>query len=217
MRVALIGATGTVGSHVLEELVARSHDVIAIVRRPGAVAAGDRVTPVVADVHDTRRLTATLGGVGAVISAFNPGWEDPRLYEQFMSGARSIQSATKAAGVERLLVVGGASSLFVDNGRQLFDVKRYPDDIVDGVRAARDYHAEILDERELDWVFLSPPPGYGMDGLTERRGTYRVGADTPLLDQDGAFSSISGSDLALAIVDEIESPSHHRQRFTVAG
>jgi uncharacterized protein len=83
-----------------------------------------------------------------------------------------------------------------------------------GVRAARDYHAELPAESGIDWVFLSPPPGYGPLGPTERCGTYRTGGDTPVVDGDG-HSAISGPDLALALVDELEAPRHHRQRFTV--
>ncbi|WP_328847648.1 NAD(P)-dependent oxidoreductase [Streptomyces sp. NBC_00258] len=213
MRIALIGATGGVGAEVLPELVSRGHQVVAIVRRAGAVDPSDRVEPVLVDVHDTPRLCEALKGVDAVISAFNPGWTAPDLYRQFLAGARSIHQAAKAAGV-RLLVVGGASSLYGEDGRQLFETTEYPDPFEAGVHAARDYYAEILDETELDWTFLSPPPGY--PGPQERRGTYRVGADTPLLDSEGGYSPISGADLAVAIVDEIETSKQQRRRFTVA-
>jgi putative NADH-flavin reductase len=215
MHVALIGGTGGVGSLVLTELLAREHDVLAIVRRADAIPAARGVTPKVADAHNTHPLARSLVGVDALISAFNPGWAEPRLYERYMSGARSIQAAAKLANV-RLFVVGGASSLYDRDGRQLIETAAHPEEHLPGIRAARDYHQELLSETELDWTFLSPPPGFAPGGEGIRIGRYRTGTDTPLMDPVGQYSSISGQDLAAAVVDEIEAPHYRQQRFTVA-
>ena len=213
MRIALVGATGATGAPILNELVARRHTVVAIVRGDRGLSAPS-VTPVTADAEHPASLVAAFAGVEAVVSAFNPGWTEADLYEKFMRGARNIQRATRDAGVARLLVVGGAASLYGADGRQLIDEMTIPEPYAAGVRAARDYHAEILGEAELDWVFLSPPPEYGPVGPTVRLGRYRTAADTPGVDDDG-HSSISGPDLALAVVDELETPRHHRERFTI--
>jgi uncharacterized protein len=216
MKVVLIGGSGAAGAELLRELVDRGHQVTAVVRRPDAIdpAAYPGVTLVPGDAYDQGSLEKAFAGADAVMSAFNPGWTEPGLYDKFMAGARTIQSAAKNAGVPRLLVVGGAGSLFGQDGRQIIESMNVPEPYAGGVRAARDYHAELLSEADIDWVFLSPPLGYGPMGPTERRGAYRAGADTPVVDQDG-HSAISGPDLALALVDELEIPRHHRQRFTV--
>lgn len=214
MQIALIGGTGGMGAFILEELASRGHDIRAVVRKPGAVATAGYLTSVQADVYDTAALSEALGGVDAVISAFNPGWHEPGLYEKYLLGARSIQTATAAAGVERLLVIGGASSLYNEDGIQMIESFTPPEPYGSGVRAARDYHQEILTETGLDWVFLSPPMDCGPMGPDGRTGGYRTGAEHPVVDKNGK-SSLSRQDLAVAVVDEIERPAHHRQRFTV--
>lgn len=213
MRIAIVGATGFAGGPILEELIARGHEAVAIVRRDGALSSAD-VEQIRADAYDQASLTSAFAGTNAVISAFNPGWTETGLHDKFMRGSRNIQQAAKDAQVARLLVVGGAGSLYGPGGRQLFDDMSIPEPYEAGVRAARDYHAEILDEADLDWVFLSPPPNFGPMGPTTRIGRYRTGSDSPVLDHEG-HSSISGRDLAIAVIDEIETPHHHRQRFTV--
>jgi putative NADH-flavin reductase len=214
MQIALIGGTGGMGTFILEELLSRGHDIKAVVRKPGAISTAEHVTPVQADVYDTAALSEALRGADAVISAFNPGWNEPGLYEKYLLGARSVQGATAAAGVERLLVIGGASSLYSEDGKQLIESFTPPEPYGSGVRAARDYHQEILTETRLDWVFLSPPMDCGPMGPDGRTGSYRTGTEHPVVDKNGK-SSLSRQDLALAVADEIERPAHHRQRFTV--
>jgi uncharacterized protein len=216
MKVVLVGGSGATGAHVLRELVSRGHQVTAVVRRPDAIdpAAYPAVTRIPADAYDQGSLEKAFAGADAVVSAFNPGWAEPGLYDKFLTGSRHIQAAAKNAGVARLLVVGGAGSLLGADGRQVIESMDVPEPYAGGVRAARDYHAELLGESAIDWVFLSPPLGYGPLGPAERRGTYRTGADTPVADEAG-HSAISGPDLALALVDELEVPRHHQQRFTV--
>ncbi|MNY41610.1 hypothetical protein D3C86_1764400 [compost metagenome] len=118
----------------------------------------------------------------------------------------------KAASLKRLLVVGGAGSLFVAPGVQLVDTPEFPAEWKEGALGAREALRLLQAETSLDWTFLSPAillePG-------ERTGAYRVGADAPLSTGEGP-GRISAADLAVAILDEIERPQHLRKRFTVA-
>jgi putative NADH-flavin reductase len=213
VQIALIGGTGGMGKFILEELVARGHEVRAVVRRPDAVLAAPLVKPVIADAYDVAALTEALGGVDVVVSAFNPGWNEPGLYEKYLRGAQNIQAATIAAGVARLLVIGGASSLYGDDGRQLIESFTPPEPYASGVRAARDYYEEIRTETRLDWTYLSPPMDCGPLGPDGRTGRYRTGTDHPVIDARGK-NSLSCQDLAVAVVDEVERPAHRQQRFT---
>lgn len=216
MKIALIGATGFVGSAVLTELLSRGHDVTALARNPAKVTPQDKLKVVTADVLDSQQVAQAVKGHDAVISAFNPGWQEPALYDLFLKGSQAIRAGVKQAGVKRLLIVGGAASLFVAPGVQLFDTPAFqehvPAFVIPGARAARDELNRVRSETVLEWTFLSPPANL-FDG--ERRGAYRLGSENLLMDGDKP-AGISQRDLAIAIVDEIQNPRHLRQRFTVA-
>ena len=216
MKIALIGATGFVGTAVLAELLQRDHHVTALVRNPARVAAQPMLTAQALDAFDANAVAAAVAGHDAVISAFNPGWDAPDLYALFMKGSAAIDAGVEKSGVKRLLVVGGAGSLFVAPGVQMVDTPEFashvPANIIPGAKAARDALTALRGNNALDWTFLSPPallaPG-------ERTGKYRVGGEQLLMAGD-APAGISVADLAIAIVDEIEKPQHVRARFTVA-
>lgn len=213
MNIALIGATGFVGSAVLTELLARRHTVTVLARTPSKVTAQTGLTVMHADALDAAQVASAVAGHDAVISAYNPGWSEPDIHALFLQGSQAIVDGTKQAGVKRLLVVGGAGSLYIAPGRQLVDSPDFPEAYKAGALAARELLVRIQKETTLDWTFLSPPialaPG-------ERTGQYRVGADSPLPGQGDAPAGISVTDLAVAIVDEIEQPRHMQKRFTVA-
>jgi uncharacterized protein len=216
MKIALIGATGFVGTAVLAELLQRGHAVTALVRNPARLAVQPALTARALDATDPDAVAAAVKGHDAVVSAFNPGWDAPELYARFMQGSAAIAAGTAQAGVRRLLVVGGAGSLFVAPGVQMVDTPEFashvPPNIIPGAKAARDALTALRGNSVLDWTFLSPPallaPG-------ERSGKYRVGGEQ-LLMAGQAPAGISVADLAVAIVDEIEKPQHVRARFTVA-
>jgi len=216
MHVALIGATSFVGSALLSELLSRGHRVVALARQPAKLEARPGLTVVQADVQDRSQVADAVAGTEAVLSAFNPGWDHPSLYEHFLSGSDAIVAGAKQAGVPRLLVVGGAGSLFVAPGVQAVDTEAFaqavPPNVLPGARAARDLLTRLQDQETLlDWTFLSPPPGLAPGA---RSGRYTVGGDAfPM--QDGHPAGISVADLAMALVDELEQPRHTRQRFTV--
>lgn len=215
MKVALIGATGFVGKALLEELLARGHDVTALARDPAKLEARPQLQVVKADVLNADEVRNAVAGVDTVISAYNAGWANPDLYNEFLRGTRAIVAGTKAAGVKRYIVIGGAGSLYAPDGTQLVDSPNFPAAIYPGASAARDALTELRNETSLAWTQLSPPVAFHPGSPTERTGKYRVGSDTPLSTGDGP-GTISAADLAVAVVDELEAPQHIGKRFTVA-
>ena len=211
MKIALIGATGFVGKEILKEAVARGHEVTALVRNVDNVEKLDGVTAVEADALETAALAAKLKGHDLVISAYNPGWSNPDIKAIHIEANRSIAEATKQAGVKRLIVIGGAGSLHAPDGSQFVDGPHFPAEYKEGALGARQALNDLRGETALDWTFVSPPfslaPG-------ARTGKYRLGRDEPVFDT-GGNSTISVSDLAVAILDETEKPQHVKQRFTV--
>lgn len=214
MKIALIGATGFVGAPVLQELLARGHQVVALARNPAKLATRPGLSVVEADAKNADSVAAAVQGVDAVVSAYNPGWGVADIYTEFLDGTRAIYAGVKQAGVKRLLVVGGAGSLYAAPGLQLVDTPEFPAEWKQGALAAREALNLIRAETTLDWSFLSPAvhlePG-------ERRGSYRLGLESPVMDSDPSKgpAHISVADLAVAIVDELETPQHIRRRFTV--
>ena len=216
MKVALIGASGFVGSQVLKELVDRGHQVTTITRNPDKVVLEDsQITSVKGDVLNSDEVANLVAGHDAVISAYNPGWTNPDLRNEFLKGAQSIQAGVKQSGVKRLLVVGGAGSLEVAPGVQLVDTPQFPEEYKAGAGAARDYLNILKNESDLDWTFLSPAIEMHQGTSGVKKGSYRTGLDNPVFDEHGR-SILSVEDLALAIVDEIEQPKFLQKRFTVA-
>ncbi len=201
MKIALIGATGFIGSRLLAELTSRGHQVTAIVRNPEKVAQGASVTAKKGDVYDKDGLAALLAGHDAVISAVHFTASDPA----------TLLAAVKQSGVKRYLVVGGAGSLEVAPGVKVYDTPEFPAIYLDEARKGGVFLDLLKDEGGLDWTFLSPSaliePG-------ERTGKFRLGKDQLLIDDKGQ-SRISAEDYAIALVDELEKPAHSRQRFTV--
>lgn len=214
MEVALVGASGFVGKAVLNELLQRSHSVTAIVRDVNDLRPETGLNIVKGDVTDVDDFAGKIIGNDTVISAFNAGWSNPELYSDFLKGSRAIQQGVKKAGIKRLIISGGAGSLFVD-GKQLVDSNEFPAEWKMGATAARDYLNELKEETELEWVFVSPAIEMHPGTSGTRKGFYRKGLDNPVFGEDGR-SIISVEDLAVAIADELEASQYSRQRFTVA-
>jgi uncharacterized protein len=210
MTIALIGASGYVGSAILHEALWRGHHVTAVVRNTAKLVAQPGLTAITADVLDTASLGDALAGHTAVISAFS-GHSQAQIREYYVSGLRSIIAAVKQASVPRLLVVGGAGSLDVAPGVQLVDTPHFPAQWKQTAEGARDGLRLLREEQELEWTMLSP------SALLERgmrTGKFRLGTDQLLVDAAGE-SYISLEDYAVAMIDELERPTHSRQRFTV--
>lgn len=214
MKIALIGATGFVGSALLKELTDRGHVVTAIARHPEKLAVkGPLVHPVVADIGNVQQIAGLVKGCDAVVSAYNPGWDDPEIYVHYLAGARAIQEAVRVSGVKRLIVIGGAGSLEVAPGVQLIDTPQFPAQFKPGASAARDYLREIGQEKGLEWTYFSPAILMNQEHSGVRRGNYRLGLENPVFDAEGN-SVLSVEDLAVVIADELEKPKHVRMRFT---
>jgi len=211
MKIALIGATGFVGSAILKEALDRGHEVTAIVRIPDTLTPHEKLRPMKGDVYNEAEIFRLVVGADAVISAFNPGWSNPDIYSQQVKGARSIINGVKKAGVKRLLFVGGAGSLEVTSGVQSVDMPGFPAEYKQGALATREALNMLRKETDLEWSFLAPSadlfPG-------PRTGTFRLGTDQLLTNAQGE-SRISVEDYAMAMIDEVEKPQHIRRRFTV--
>ncbi|MEJ0042329.1 MAG: NAD(P)H-binding protein [Rhizomicrobium sp.] len=199
MKVALIGATGNIGSKIAAELLSRGHSVTAIARNTDKAPAGTQA--VSADAADPAALAAVLKGHDAVVSSapFAPGLS-PAIIE-----------GVKRSGVKRYIMVGGAGSLEVAPGKMLKDTLTLPD----AVRAILDEAAlnlkRLRGETGLDWTFFSPAAEIGPG---ERTGKFRLGGDQLVSDAAGK-SRISYDDYAIALVDELENPRHIQERFTI--
>lgn len=201
MKVALVGASGFIGSRILAELVRRGHSVTAITRNPDKVPAQAQVASVKGDVYDRDGLAKAIAGHDAVITSVHYTASDPAL----------LLEAVRASGVKRYLVVGGAGSLDVAPGARLVDQPSFPAAYKAEALKGGEFLTQLRGEKDVDWTFLSPSaliqPG-------ERTGKFRLGGDQLLTDANGD-SKISAEDYAVALVDELETPRHSRKRFTV--
>jgi putative NADH-flavin reductase len=214
MKVALIGASGFVGNAILNELLLRNNSVTAIVQHPEKIKQQDNLTVVKANAYNEDEIASAVKDHDVVISAFNAGWTNPNLYEDFLSGAKSIQSGIKKSSVKRYIVIGGAGSLYVGDV-QLVDTPQFPQAYKAGASSARDYYAYLKNEEELEWTFFSPAIEMNHETAGVRKGIYRTALDNPVFDENGR-SILSVEDLAVAIVDELENSKHIKQRFTAA-
>jgi putative NADH-flavin reductase len=208
MNVVLFGATGMIGSRVLNELVSRGHKVTAVVRDPSRIPSNPAVKAVQGDVLNASAVAEVVKGSDAVISAYAPGQQTP---EVIVDATKSLISGLEQAGVKRFIEVGGAGSLLVAPNVRLEDVPDFPAEYKPIAFAHTDA-LEVLRGADLDWTYFSPAaiiqPG-------ERTGKFRIGGDTLLVDEKGN-SQISAEDYAIALVDELENPRHIRKRFSIA-
>jgi len=212
-NVLLIGATGFVGSAILKELVERGVNVTAVARNAAKVAKSELVNAVEADVADVDAIAKLAEGKDAVISAYNPGWANPEIARLINENYPKILKAAKQSGVGRLLIVGGAGTLFCAPGLRVVDSGAIPEEIMGGVRPLGDFYLNtLMQEKAIDWVFFSPAGAFDEQG--QRTGNYRLGKDDLIVDANGQ-SHISVQDYAKAMVDELETPAHHQERFTI--
>ncbi len=212
MKIALIGATGFVGSKVLAEALQRGHQVTALVRSSAKLSTPAGVEVVEVDVNDAAAVAHAVEGHDAVASAVNAPRGNPDFKTLYLKAVRGIVDGVKRSGVKRVLLVGGAGSLYVAPGVQLLDTPQFPAAYKTEAESARDALNLIRDEAALDWSFISPAP---ILAPGQRTGQFRLGGDEVLM--NGAQpGNISVEDLAVAIVDELETPRHLRRRFTLA-
>ncbi|MBF4558388.1 NAD(P)-dependent oxidoreductase [Pseudomonas sp. p50] len=200
-KIAIIGATGRAGSQLLEEALRRGHSVTAIARDTAKVGQREGVISRNVDVLDANALQAAVAGHDVVISA--------APFATIPAGA--VIGPVKNAGVKRLLVVGGAGSLLLPDGTRVIDSKGFPEAYKAEASAGALFLENLRQEKDLDWTFVSPSAEF-VEG--ERTGKFRIGQDDLLVSSEGR-SWITFADYAIAMLDEVESPKHSRQRFTV--
>lgn len=203
MRVAVLGASGKGGSEITRELVSRGHEVVAIARNPEKLPSGAGITPVQGDASDGDTLAGLIRGVDAVISALH-----------FNVTADTLLGAVKKAGVNRLLVMGGAASLKNAEGVRLYDSPGFPEEIKPYVIGGIHFLDALRNETEVDWTFFSPAMLI-FEGPRQGPGSFRIGQEQLVTDENGE-SKISYADYAIAMVDELEQHNYSRARFTVA-
>jgi putative NADH-flavin reductase len=201
MQVAILGAGGKAGKELTAELLRRGHSVIAVGRNAENLPAGDGVEKRVADASDPSALAAAVAGADAVISAL-----------QFNVPAATIISGLKQAGVNRLIVTGGAASLDNGKGVRVFDSPEFPEFLRPLVVGGIHFLDALREEQELNWSFFSPAMTF-FEG--PRVGSFRLGGDVMVFDEAGE-SKISYADGAIAMVDELEQGNHPRGRWTAA-
>lgn len=215
-NVVLIGASGFVGNAILNELLERGHRVTAVVRNTSKITAkSENLEVKEIDVENAPAIIEAMKGKDAVISAYNPGWSNPNMYEDTLRVYPKILEEVKESGVKRFLIVGGAGSLFVKPGLRLVDTGTLPEAWLPGVKSMAKFFLETLvNEKELDWVFFSPAANLGNLTTGVRTGKFRLGKDDLIVDEKGE-SFISVEDYAMAMVDELEQENHHHERFTI--
>jgi putative NADH-flavin reductase len=213
-KIVVFGAGGKAGRKVVAEAVSRGHEVVAVVRNPGKHQdlAGHGVTLVPGDVTDTESVAATAAGADAAVSTV---YRPDMLADQFYRDtAQSLVGGLAKAGVNRLAVVGVGTVLEVAPGVAVHDTPGFP---AEGKTFSLGHAEEIAvfeqSDPALDWVIVTPPPAI-LDAEAERTGKYRVGGRQVLPAVDGA-PAFSYADLAVALVDEVEQPRHHRELIAV--
>ncbi|MEO7718720.1 MAG: NAD(P)-dependent oxidoreductase [Capsulimonas sp.] len=210
MKIALFGATGMIGGRILREALNRGHQVTAIVRDPAKLTEQHaHLTVITGDILNSDSIAETVKGANAVVSAYGPSGAADRT---IVDAAQSLITGLSKAGVKRLLTVGGAGSLEVAPGLQVIDTPDFPVAYKSNAGAQRDALGVYKSEANaLDWTYLSPA---GMIAPGERTNTFRLGGDQLVVDAEGN-SRISAEDYAVAVIDELESPKHVQQRFTL--
>lgn len=209
MKIAVVGAAGTVGLRIAQEAIRRGHEVTAVVRNPDKLNEyKDKMSIVRADAVDPSSIADAVKGHDAVISAYGPRFGEE---EELLEAARALIEGIRRGGVQRLLIVGGAGSLITDSGEALMDTPEFPAEIRTLAKAHADAYG-IYKDCDLDWSYLSPAaiiePG-------RRTGQFRIGMDRLITDESGS-SRISAEDYAVAMLDELDDPQFIRSRFTVA-
>lgn len=205
MKFALIGATGNVGSRILDEAVKRGHEVTAVARHVDGIEETPQVRAHSGDINDPDALAAALADHDAIISAAPMRMVDPE----------KLKRAAHKAGVKRLLVVGGAGTLEVKKGVPLLEVlkDKVPPLVKEEMFAGRHYLETLRAEKQLDWTYFCPS---GMFEEKGRTGQYNMQAGDSLLTKaDGEPTGISMEDFAIAILDELAAPKHPKKRVAV--
>ena len=208
LKIALFGATGMIGSRIAARALERGHDVTALVRQPRAIEGAPTLTVATGDLFDTAASAEKVKGFDVIASAYGPAREDA---SKVIEATRALVALARAAGVKRLVAVGGAGSLEVAPGKQLVDTEGFPEAYKAVALAHREALSFYRTVADVDWTFFAPAALIAPGAKT---GKFRTGADTLIVDANGD-SKISAEDYAIAFVDEIENARFVRRIATV--
>lgn len=212
-KITLIGASGFIGSAILQESLDRGHLVTSIVRHPEKIKINHPNLKVYAgDILLPNSINGIISGSDVLISSYNPGWNNPSIATETTAAYKNIINSVIEAKIPRLLIVGGAGSLFVSPGKRLMDTDVFPESFIPAVTALANVLYELQKSNTtFEWAFFSPA-GNIIHG--ERTGNFQIGKDNLITNNKGE-STISVEDYALAMIDEVENPQHHNSRFTI--
>ncbi|ARQ46509.1 NAD(P)-dependent oxidoreductase [Oxalobacter formigenes] len=213
MRLVIFGGGGMIGRPIIEEALRRNHEVIAVDPFPDRIPIKNpNLTIIQTDVYSVDRVSELVRKADAVIVSHNPAFEQPDLFDSVLKLYPFILEGVKEAGVPRILFVGEAGTLYVEPGIMLMDTGAISGDEASGIRMLGGFYLDVLKhEHDIDWVYFSPAADIVPAPLT---GSYRLGENDLIVNPDG-FSLISSGDYASALMDEIDAPVHHNERFTI--
>ncbi|WP_348659162.1 NAD(P)-dependent oxidoreductase [Heyndrickxia faecalis] len=210
MKIGIIGASGKAGSLILKEAVDRGHEVTAIVRNAAKIQ-DKRVDVVEKNIFDIK--SGDLQKYDVVVNAFGAA---PGKEHQHVEAGRVLIEALKGAPGTRLVVVGGAGSLFADESKtvRVMDTPDFPAAFLPTAKSQAQNLEDLQHSTGIQWTFVSPAALF--DPAGKRTGSYKKGGDVLTLNSKGE-SYISYADFSIAILDEIENPQHKNERFSVVG
>ncbi|MFP7254952.1 NAD(P)-dependent oxidoreductase [Terribacillus goriensis] len=210
MKIGVIGATGKAGSLITKEALDRGHEVTAIVRNAAKVDQSN-INILEKEIFDIQ--ADDIKDFDVIVNAFNsaPGQE-----KQHIEAGHILIEALKDAPSTRLLVVGGAGSLFVDDKKttRIFETPDFPDAYLPTATNMGENLKELENSEGIQWTYISPGGFFDAEG--KRTGSYQSGGDVMIVNKQGN-SYISYADYAIALLDEIEKPAHPNERFSVVG
>jgi uncharacterized protein len=210
MKIAIIGASGNIGSRIVKEALSRGHEVTAICRNISKLTEkNQKLQAISCDVLNLKELSKQLANHAVVISAYGPSFENP---DQLIDATKSLIESAKAAKVKHLIIVGGAGSLEIGPNALLLDSPHFPESWKPIARAHKLALHIYEGEKALNWSYAHPA---AMIEAGSRTGKFRTGSNKLLADGEGN-SKISIEDFAIALLDEAENPKHIQKRFSVA-
>lgn len=209
MKIGIVGASGKAGNLILKEAVERGHEVTAIVRDASKVQ-NDQVSVIKKNVLDLN--STDVENFDVVVNAFGAPLGEEQAH---VDAGHALIEAVKGTDT-RIIVVGGAGSLYVDEAKtvQVIDTPEFPDIVKPTAKGQARNLQELKETADITWTFISPSAVFDAEG--KRTGAYQAGKDNLLINSKGE-SYISYADFAIALLDEIENPKHLNERFTVVG
>ena len=207
MKIAIIGATGKAGKLIMEEALQRGLDVTAIVRNKSKLS-NSSVKVIEKDLFDLKK--EDLKDFDTVVSAFGI-WEEKELskHGEVMNYLCDILADTNI----RLMIVGGAASLFVNHSMMLIDSPGFPKDWINLAKNSNKAFEILKATKNVLWTYISPSADFQADG--KKTGEYRIGDKDELCFNSKGESMISYADYAIGFVDEIENKKFLNKRITL--